>query len=170
MTQKESMPLNIKDLSFIDEIKSLAVIGPSKKRDYYFLRNHIINFKGNAYAVHPTVKEIPGFNKKKIFSSIIDIPENIDYAWISVPASQVLNIIDDCVEKGVKLATVFSSNFSDSGTEEGQKLEKELVKRAQKKLRILGPNGMGLYYPKLGIAWRPHFPMMAGNIGLIAQS
>jgi len=65
---------------------------------------------------------------------------------------------------------VFTSEFSDSGTEEGIALEKELLKRAQNKVRILGPNGMGLFYPRLGIAWRPEFPTTPGNIGFIAQS
>ena len=51
--------LNVKDLSFINNIKSIAVIGPSKKRDYFFLRNHVENFKGNVYAIHPS-KEIRG--------------------------------------------------------------------------------------------------------------
>ncbi|MFX1311567.1 MAG: CoA-binding protein [Promethearchaeota archaeon] len=162
--------LNIKDISFINNIKSVAVIGSSKKRDYYFLKSHVADFKGNVYAVHTTVKEISGFDQNKIYSSLKEIPENIDYVWITIPRSKVLNIIDDCVEKGVKLVTVFTSEFSDSGTQEGIQLEKEMVKRAQNKVRVLGPNGMGLFYPKLGIAWRNEFPTTAGNIGFIAQS
>ncbi|MFX1572814.1 MAG: CoA-binding protein [Promethearchaeota archaeon] len=161
---------NVKDISFINNIKSVAVVGPSKKRDYYFLKNHAVDFKGNVYAVHPTVKEISGFAQNKIFPSLKEIPEDIDYVWITVPPSQILNVIEDCVEKKVKLVNIFTSEFSDSGTEEGNKLEKELLRRAQNKVRILGPNGMGLFYPKLGIAWRPQFPTTPGNIGLIAQS
>jgi len=170
MFQQDSPNLDVKDISFINDIKSVAVIGPSKKRDFYFLRNHAANFKGNVYAIHPSVKEIPDFDQNNIFSSLREIPENIDYAWISVPPSQILNVIDDCAEKGVKLITVFTSEFSDSGTEQGLKLEKELLNRAKNKVRILGPNGMGLFYPKLGIAWRSHFPTTAGNIGFIGQS
>jgi acyl-CoA synthetase (NDP forming) len=170
MTEQSSSQLNVKDISFINNIKSIAVIGPSKKRNYYFLRNHTADFKGNVYAVHPSVKEIHGFSKEMIASTLTEIKEDIDYAWITVPASQVLDIIDDCVEKGVKLVNIFSSDFSDSGTDEGQKLEEELIERAQDKVRILGPNGMGLFYPKLGIAYRAQFPMIAGNIGLVAQS
>jgi len=75
-----------------------------------------------------------------------------------------------CVKKKVKLVTIFTSEFSDSGTEEGIQLEKEILKQAQNKVRVLGPNGMGLFYPKLGIAWRPQFPTTPGNIGFIAQS
>ena len=87
--------LNVKDISFLNEIKSIAVIGSSKKRDYFFLRNHAENFKGNVYAIHPS-NEIPGFDSKKIFPSVKDVPESIDFAFITVPASKVLNVIDEC--------------------------------------------------------------------------
>ncbi len=170
MSNIDSHKLYIKNLSFINNIKTIAIIGPSKKRDYFFLKNHATYFKGPIYAVHPTVEEIPNFEKKNIFHSVSEIPGEVDYAFIAVPAFKILNIIDECVEKKVKLVTVFTSEFSDSGTEEGTILEKELLRRAQNKVRILGPNGMGLFYPKLGIAWRPEFPTTPGNIGFIAQS
>ncbi|MCK4779778.1 MAG: CoA-binding protein, partial [Candidatus Lokiarchaeota archaeon] len=170
MTKLGTQDLNFKDISFINNIKSIAIIGPSKKRDYFFLKNHAVYFKGPIYAVHPTVEEIPNFEKKKIFHSLLDIKGEVDFAFIAVPASQILNVIDECIEKNVKLVTVFTSEFSDSGTEEGIALEKELLRRAQNKVRILGPNGMGLFYPRLGIAWRPEFPTTPGNIGFIAQS
>lgn len=170
MIRKESPHLTIKNISFINSIKSIAVIGPSKKREYFFLKNHEEYFKGPVYAVHPSVNEIPNFNKNNIFPSLIEIPDEVDFAFIAVPPSQILDVMDECAKKKVKLVTVFTSEFSDSGTEEGINLEKELLKRAQNKVRILGPNGMGLFYPKLGIAWRPQFPTTGGNIGFIAQS
>jgi acyl-CoA synthetase (NDP forming) len=170
MIEKDSNHMNVKDISFINNIASIAVIGPSKKREYFFLRNHAEYFKGPVYAVHPTVDKIPNFDKKNIFPNLEEIPGNIDFAFITVPPAQVLKTIDECVKKRVKLVTVFTSEFSDSGTEEGFALEKELLKRAQNQVRILGPNGMGLFYPKLGIAWRPGFPTTPGNIGFIAQS
>ncbi|TFF98092.1 MAG: hypothetical protein EU541_07325 [Promethearchaeota archaeon] len=161
------------DISFINQIKSMAVIGVSRSRNFFFLRNHQENFKGNLYAIHPNIKKIPNFDdgtKGKIFSSVKDVPEDVDFVFIAVPRSKVIDIIDDCVEKGVKLASIFTAEFSDSGTEEGETLEKKLMAHANNKIRILGPNGMGLYYPKLGIAWRPNFPHKPGNIGFIAQS
>ncbi|MFX0070013.1 MAG: CoA-binding protein [Candidatus Hermodarchaeota archaeon] len=170
MIKQESSDMNLKDISFIKEIKSMAVIGPSKKRDFYFLRNHQENFKGDLYAVHTTAKEISGFNSKNIYPSVKDIPGKVDFVFITVPSSRILEVIDDCVDKGVKLASIFTSEFSDSGTKEGEELEKELIRRAKNKLRILGPNGMGLYYPKLGIAWRQKFSSTPGHIGMIAQS
>jgi len=170
MSNIDSHELNVKDISFINNIRSIAVIGPSKKRDFFFLKNHAEYFKGPLYAVHPTVENIPNFDKKNIFPTLKDIPGEVDFAFIAVPPSKILEIVDECAKKNVKLVTVFTSEFSDSGTEEGIILEKELLKRAQNKVRILGPNGMGLFYPKLGIAWRPQFPTTPGNIGFIAQS
>ena len=170
MSKLGAQDLNVKDLSFINSIKSIAVIGPSKKREYFFLKNHVNYFKGPVYAVHPSVNEIPDFDKKHIYQSLEEIPGEVDFAFIAVSPSQILKTIDGCVRKKVKLVTVFTSEFSDSGTEEGIALEKELLKRAQNRVRILGPNGLGIYYPKLGIAWRPGFPTTPGNIGFIAQS
>ncbi|MBY9013280.1 MAG: CoA-binding protein [Candidatus Lokiarchaeota archaeon] len=166
----DNKDIDVKNVSFINNIKSIAVIGASKKRDYFFLRNHQYAFKGNLYAVHPSAEEIPDFSKENIYTSILDIPEAIDFAFIAIPAKRVLEVMDECVEKGVKLVTVFTSEFSDAGTEEGVELEKELLRRAKNKVKILGPNGLGLFYPKLGIAWRTGFPSVAGNIGFIAQS
>lgn len=170
MTPSKTFNLNVKDISFINNIQSMAVVGPSKKRNFFFLRNHQENFKGDLYAVHWKVKEIPNFPTENVYSSIKDIPGEVDFAFITVPALQVLDVIDDCVEKGVKLVNIFTAEFSDAGTEEGRRLEKELVKCAQNKVRILGPNGMGIFYPRLGIAWRSKFPTTPGNIGFIGQS
>lgn len=78
--------------------------------------------------------------------------------------------MEDCVSKKVKLVSIFTAEFSDSGTKEGVELELELLKRANNEVRFLGPNGMGLFYPKKGIQWRAKFPTEPGNIGFVAQS
>ena len=170
MTLSKSSRLNIKDLSFINNIASLAVIGPSKKRNFFFLRNHFATFKGPIYAVNPSIKEIPGFPTENIYPSIKDIPGEVDFAFITVPNNKILEVIDDCVIKKVKLVSIFTAEFSDAGTIEGIKLELELLKRAKNVVRFLGPNGMGLFYPKKGIQWRDKFPTEPGNVGFVAQS
>ncbi|MCJ7651921.1 MAG: CoA-binding protein [Candidatus Lokiarchaeota archaeon] len=170
MSLQDNVNLNIKDLSFINKIKSMAVIGTSEKRNFFFLRNHFETFKGPVYAINPSVKKIPDFPQENIYASIKDVPGEVDFAFITVPKDRVLNVIDDCVEKGVKLVSIFTAEFSDAGTEEGVEMEKELLRRANNAIRILGPNGMGLFYPKLGIQWRDKFPIEAGNIGFVAQS
>lgn len=175
MVNQETEKANVKDISFLDTIKTVAIIGPSQKRDFMFVKSHADNFKGKAvYAVHPKLTEIPGFENVKVYPSLLDIPDQIDYVYVSVPNSIVLSVIDDCVKKGVKLASIFTSEFSDSGTIEGLELEKKLLRRAKNKLRMLGPNGLGLYYPKLGLGWRTLFQKSFGKsimrVGVVGQS
>ncbi|MFX0074980.1 MAG: CoA-binding protein [Candidatus Hermodarchaeota archaeon] len=170
MIGSNSSNLKVKDLSFINDIKSMAVIGPSEKRNFFFLRNHLDAFKGPIYAINPTIKEIPGFPTENIYPSVRDIPGELDFAFIAVPKEKILDVIDDCVAKKVKLVSIFTADFSDAGTDEGVKLELELLRRANNTVRFLGPNGMGLFYPKKGIQWRAKFPTVAGNIGFVAQS
>ncbi|TFF96632.1 MAG: CoA-binding protein [Promethearchaeota archaeon] len=170
MTSPQISSLNVKDLSFMNHIKTMAIIGVSQKRDFFFLRNHQENFQGDIYVIHPSLKTIPNFDDTHIYRSVIDVPKEVDFVFIAVPPREVVNVMKECAQKGVKLASIFTAEFSDAGTEEGRKLEEELLKSTDDKVRFLGPNGMGLYYPKLGIAWRPHFPKIPGNIGFIAQS
>lgn len=165
--------LNIKDISFLNTIRSIAVIGASKRRDYTFLRRHAKLFNGPVYAVHPTVTEIRGFDdgtENKIYRSVEHIPEDIDYVFIATPASKILEVIDGCIKKGVKLASIFTAGLADLGTEEGEQLEKDLISKLNNSMRILGPNCLGLFYPKKGISWNGNFPLEPGNIGFIAQS
>ena len=175
MTKQDTLnaKLNIKDISFLNTIRSIAVIGASKRRDYSFLRRHAELFKGPVYAVHPTATEIRGFDdgtQNKIYKSVDLIPEDIDYVFISTPASKILDVIDGCVKKGVKLASIFTAGLADLGTEEGEQLEKDLISKLNNSMRILGPNCLGLFYPKMGISWRGNFPSESGNVGFIAQS
>ena len=112
MVNQETEKANVKDISFLDTIKTVAIIGPSQKRDFMFVKSHADNFKGKAvYAVHPKLTEIPGFENVKVYPSLLDIPDQIDYVYVSVPNSIVLSVIDDCVKKGVKLASVLHQNF-----------------------------------------------------------
>ena len=93
MSKDFTKEIRIKDLSFITDIKSIAIIGSSKKQDYFFLKNHAESFKETLYAVHPTVGEIPNFEKKNIFPTSEDIPGEVDFSFIVVPPSQILDVI-----------------------------------------------------------------------------
>src|SRR5262249_52357762 len=55
-------------------------------------------------------------------------------------------LIRECVEAGVKAAIIISAGFSELGAE-GRALEAEIREVARGKLRILGPNCLGLLHP-----------------------
>ncbi|HDM35706.1 MAG TPA: hypothetical protein ENG09_00435 [Candidatus Syntrophoarchaeum butanivorans] len=151
---------------------TLVVIGASRSRDYYFLRCHK-NFKGRLYAVNPNEKEgsevISGV---RFYKSVLDIPEDkIDFAIIEVPRERVPEVIEDCGKKGVEYATVFASGYSELGTEDGIRAERELVDLARRVgVKVIGPNCMGIYHPAKGMSFRFDLSMEPGEVSFISQS
>ena len=153
--------------------KSIAIIGASDspmKFGGMFLRT-IINygFKGEVFAVNPKGGEIQGLTG---FKNINYIPSPVDFAVLAVPSKFVLAAVKDCVKKGVKGAEILAAGFKEAG-EEGASLEKEISRIAQEgNLRLIGPNGFGLYSPASGMTLMPGiaFPKEAGPVGLVSQS
>ncbi|MHA1846013.1 MAG: CoA-binding protein [Promethearchaeota archaeon] len=166
-----------RSLDFINNISSIAIIGPSKKRNYYFLRTFRSTFKGKVFAIKPGLKKIEEFPDVCVYNKLEEIPgdENVDFIFIAVPRELVIDVIKDAIKKGVKLAAIFTAGFADDGSEIGLKLQvqlKDIVNQAL--IRVIGPNGMGLYYPRLGIRWRSSLPIKWNEkergVGIIAQS
>ncbi|MEM2157200.1 MAG: CoA-binding protein [Candidatus Jordarchaeales archaeon] len=149
--------------------ETVADVGASSKRGYFFLRS-FLRFKGRVYAVNPGRSEIPELGLK-VYPRVTDIPDKVDFVFVETPAHTVPGIIEDCVKKGVKLVAIFTAGFSETGRKEGIELEekiKEIIRGS--KTRVLGPNCLGLYNPRIGLAWRANLPLDAGDVAFISQS
>ncbi len=133
------------DLRALLEPSSIAIIGASStegKAGNSILKN-LINFsyKGKIYPINPKEEEILGI---KCYKNVKDVPGPVDLAFIAIPAPFVLQAVKDCVEKGVKFAVIISAGFKEA-TEEGRKLEEEIVKVARSGgMRLIGPNCLGV--------------------------
>jgi acyl-CoA synthetase (NDP forming) len=151
------------------DIKSVAIIGVSAKMGYYWVHSmtqwsHDLRL----WLVSRSGGEIAG---RKIYQNLSDIPESIDYAIIAVPYRAVPEVLKECVEKGAKGATIFTSGYSELGSEEGRIREQELSSLVNElDIRVFGPNCMGLMYPKIGFAFMPSVPRRIGNVGFLSQS
>ena len=125
-------------------------------------------FPGKLYPVNPKGGEVSGL---KIYGSLTEIPEPVDYVICCVPAPLVPQIIKDSATKKVKVVSIFTSGFRESGKEEDIKLEAEIYSLAQKAgIRIIGPNCMGVYSPKAGFSFAADFPKETGSVAFIGQS
>lgn len=156
---------------FFDEAfhpSSIAVIGPSQKRGYYWLRSLIsAGFMGKIFGVHPNVRSALGI---RFYRTILDVPDPVDNAIVAVPAAVVEQAVRECVEKGVKYITIFSSGFSELGAE-GAGLERKLLEIVEDTpTRINGPNCMGIFCPRAGVSFRTDIAMREGPIGFVSQS
>jgi acyl-CoA synthetase (NDP forming) len=159
------------ELDYIFHPRSIAVAGASESPEKFghtYFKNILENFSGNVYPINARATEILGV---PTYKSVRDIPGDVDYVVSAVPNRDAIDLVNDCVSKGVKALHFFTARFSESGSEEGAQMERDMLSRARAGgMRILGPNCMGLYYPKEGIAWGRDFPWEHGSVGIISQS
>ncbi len=150
--------------------QSIAVVGASGSgRGFSFLSPLLkLGFKGKIYPVNPKYSEIEGI---KTYPSLREIPDSVDYVISAVPAPEVLNMLKDCSQKGVKGVHLFTARFSETGRPEAADLEQEILKQVRKQgIRLIGPNCMGVYYPRQGMSFRDELPKESGSAGLASQS
>jgi len=161
----------VPDLEYVFHPKSIAVVGasPHGNTTDMFL-NPLIQFdyKGKIYPIHPEAGEVSGL---KAYPSILDVPGPVDHVTCAIRAALTPQLMRECVTKKVKLVQIFTAGFSESGTEQGIRLEREIAEIARRgNVRVLGPNCMGIYYPSLGISYEPFFPKESGSVGFLSQS
>ena len=152
--------------------KSVAVIGATEKAGSVgrtVIWNLISSpFGGTVYPINPKRENILGI---KAYPSIKDLQDQIDLAVIVTPAPTVPAIIGECVEAGIKGAIVISAGFKEIGPE-GVKLEEEILEHARRgKMRIIGPNCLGVMNPLTGLnATFATATAQPGNVAFISQS
>ncbi|HKL98172.1 MAG TPA: acetate--CoA ligase family protein, partial [Methanocorpusculum sp.] len=150
--------------------KSVAVIGASDyptKMGYAVFRN-ILQFPGKVYPVNDKRTEVQGV---KCYPTVTSIPGHVDMVVITVPAELVPGIMDQCGQKGVKMAVVITAGFKEMD-EGGRALENRMVEIAKSYgIRIVGPNCLGLILPpyKLDTTYVSTSPL-PGDIAFISQS
>ena len=153
---------------------SVAVIGVSAKPDNLG-RNIVGNlveygFNGIVYAVGPSGGMI---ETRRIFHSVVDIPDHIDLAVVLTPAATVPGVLEECGQKGVRWAIIETAGFREF-TERGKQLEDEIVRVAEKYgIRFVGPNCIGAINMENGFC--VPFPRLKnflrqGEVSMITQS
>lgn len=151
--------------------KSIAVVGASRtagKLGYTILENLKISFNGKIYPINPNAGEILGLIT---YSSVLDIEEPIDLAIIVVPAEIVKSVLLECIKKKIGHIIIISSGFSEIGEKERELELKKLAK--SKKIRIIGPNCIGIYKKDLDMIFFPRSRLKRpseGSISFITQS
>ncbi len=153
--------------------KCIAVIG-DKGPNFQWSKSQS-DFKGSLYSVQIDPKEIEGIVALGVtnYTSLMDIPEPVDLAIVAVPREITPRIIEDLIRKDVAAAHFYTAGFSETHTEEGIKLERLLVERAeQANLHLIGPNCMGVRNPRAGVGQlvKEQSGPFAGSLGFISQS
>ena len=161
-------------LSKIMKPKTIAVIGASTKEHTIgsdiMKRLQEYKFNGKIYPVNPKGGIIEGL---QAYTTVNEIPDEIDLALIVVNAKFVLSTIDQCHQKGIKGLCIITTGFKETG-KEGAELEKQLLAKVKEYgMRCVGPNCLGVVntHPdiRMDACFAESLPER-GNIGFVSQS
>ncbi|MCS7039133.1 MAG: GNAT family N-acetyltransferase [Caldilineales bacterium] len=152
--------------------RTVALIGATERGGCVgrtILWNLLSNpFGGTIFPINPKRPNILGI---KTYPSIAEVPDPVDLAIIVTPAPTVPGIIGECVEAGVPGAIIISAGFKETGPE-GARLEEEILAQARRgRMRIIGPNCLGVMSPVTGLNATFAASMAdRGHIAFISQS
>jgi len=171
-TQAESTQAIGDEIEALCRPRSVAVVGASaneRSQGFEFVQGLIkIGFPGPIYPVNPKLDALLGL---EAYPRLEAIPGPVDFVISAAPASAVLELVEGAKAKGTKLIHFFTARFSETGREDAAELERELQRRTKEAgIRVIGPNCMGLYYPKAKLTFDPELPVLDGNIGFLTQS
>jgi acetyltransferase len=161
-----------RSLDAIFRPQSVAVIGATDSAGSVgrtVMRNLINNpFGGTVYPVNPNRSSVSGI---KAYSNVSEVPESVDLAVIVTPAPTVPGIMRECAGAGVEGAIIISAGFKEAG-EEGAELERQVLEEARHgRIRVVGPNCLGVMSPKSGLnATFSGAMAKPGNVGFLSQS
>jgi acyl-CoA synthetase (NDP forming) len=158
--------------------QSIAFIGASTvttKLGYRSIRNLLdFGFHGQIYPIHPkarTICDLPAY------PSILDVPAQVDRAYIALGAAQVPDALRQCQEKGVKVVQVLTAGFSEwsagDDPSKGEALEREIAAvLANGTMRMVGPNCIGTFSAtsRMAMGAAQYCPTATRGISFISQS
>ena len=151
--------------------KSVAVIGASERAGSVgrsVLWNLLSSpFGGTVFPVNSKRSNVLGI---KAYPSVKELPEKVDLVVVTTPADTVPALINESVECGIPGGIVISAGFKEFG-EHGKELEREISQIIRGKMRLIGPNCLGVMNPIRGLnATFAHTVARPGNVAFISQS
>jgi acyl-CoA synthetase (NDP forming) len=119
--------------------RSIALIGASAWTDAVAAGNIAIGYSGALWRVHPTR---PSSATTTYYRSVAELPGTPDAAFLAVPNHEAPNVAGELAARGAGGFVCFTAGFSETGTEAGNRLTRELAGNAGA-LPYFGPNCYG---------------------------
>jgi acetyltransferase len=152
--------------------RRIAVLGASadpSKFGSQVLSNLLAGgFPGELYPVSRSITEVAGL---QAYASLRALPAAPDLVLISVPVQHVASAVEDAVAAFAKAAVIFTAGFQEVGAE-GRAIQQEVVRRAAGKLRLIGPNCLGVrnFHRSMNASPVSKATLPAGPIAFVSQS
>lgn len=154
--------------------RAVAVVGASRDSSSIggqLFRNLLMaEFHGAVYPVNPKAAVVQGV---PAYPSILDVPGEVDVAFVTVPAELVAGVARECGEKRVRGLVVISAGFGETGGE-GPARQRELLEICRAYgMRLIGPNCMGIVNTDPEVRLNGTFATVyppPGRVGFLSQS
>lgn len=162
----------LKNLDIMFNPQRIAVIGASEDETsvgYHIFRNLIgKGFRGIVHPVNPIMHGVQGV---EAYSTVLDIPHQVDLALVTTEPANIGRVLKDCGDKGVKGMIILAPDYS------CRVKHHALISERIKKLstfygcRVLGPNSIGFLRPAINLnaSLYPVIPQR-GNIAFVSES
>jgi acyl-CoA synthetase (NDP forming) len=151
------------------EPRTIAVVGASASgftpANDFIRHCRTLGFAGRIVPIHPKADVVEGLPAVR---TLAEVGEPIDYVYVAVGAAQVPDLIAGA--RGIaRYAQIISSGFGEIAG--GVELERRLAQAGREAgVRLLGPNCLGLYSPRGGLAFVGDCPAEVGHVGVVSQS
>jgi len=164
--------MGIYHLDKIFRPETIAVIGASERPGSVgaaLMRNLIEGgFKGPLFPVNPRHRQIMGLPAA---AAVGDLDARVDLAVVAVPIGKTPEVITQCAAAAVRAAVVISAGGKEVGGP-GRAVEARILKAASGgRMRIVGPNCLGVMVPGLRInaSFAAGMPN-PGHLAFVSQS
>ena len=158
--------MSVRNLDKLMDPTSVVVVGASPEP--HSVGNTLVTnvmtggYKGPILLVTPRHREIAGH---VCYPSIAALPIVPDLAVVATPPSTLPSVVADLAAKGTKAGVVITAGVTPS-------LRRDMLEAGRAEcFRVLGPNGIGLLRPSIGLnASFAHRSVPAGNLAFLSQS
>jgi len=166
LLQKQQHPLDP-----IFSPKHVALVGASERQGSVgrtVLWNLLSSpFGGTVYPINSKRSSVLGI---RAYPDLRDLPEKPDLIVVCTPAATVPAVIRQAVDLQVPAGIVISAGFKENG-EAGKELERQIGETISGKMRIVGPNCLGVMNPIGGLnATFASATARPGKVAFISQS
>ena len=153
--------------------RSVALVGATDNSQWsVFTHANLRRYSPDVtlHLVHPRHEKVHGEPAHK---SVSAIGESVDLAYIMVPTSAVIEVVEEIADVGIRNLVILTAGFEEAGPA-GAGLAVRLEKLATGRgLTVLGPNGNGFVNVAGGVAAyglpiAP--PLVGGPVGIVLQS
>ena len=164
--------MSIYNLDKVFHPAAVAVIGASPREGTIgsaLVKNILAGgYGGRIFPVNPQHKEIHGL---AVSPTLSQIKEPVDLAILATPLQTAPQIMEECVDRGVKAAVIISAGGKEIGAS-GSRLEEQIRETAHGGgVRIIGPNCLGVVCSgsRLNASFASHLPL-PGKMAFVSQS